>query len=110
MNRVREERALRKQVLQARSGLHRVEIRGELRLLKEALGLGGAGAAGESGFSLRGWLRETLLRRLVGGPAARLLGILAGIASFVQVLRIAAGLRGGGTPQPDSPHPPGSRP
>lgn len=103
MSQVREARALRKKVLQARSDLHRLEIRGELRLMREALGLAGSGASGGAGFSLRGWLREVLLRRLAGRPVARLLGILAGMASFAQVLRLAGGLRRTDAPPPDIP-------
>jgi hypothetical protein len=90
MNTKRDERALRKKVLLARSTLHRLEIRKEWQSIGGALNLSGIGQKAGAPFSVRGWLFDQLLRRIASAPVARLLGLLSGIVSFAQVLRIGS--------------------
>src|SRR5690349_22975116 len=72
MNGPLDERSLRKQLLVARSNLHRLEVRKEVLNIVDGLNLSSLGGNGGSG-SLRSWLLDLFMRRVASAPVARLL-------------------------------------
>jgi hypothetical protein len=89
MSRRTEARALRKKLLLARSTLHRLEIRKDLLAIGNSWNLGGGR---REGFSLRNWLFDALVGRIASAPVARILGVLTGVISLAQVLRIGTAI------------------
>ncbi|HEX7926543.1 MAG TPA: hypothetical protein VF678_03065, partial [bacterium] len=91
MNGPLDERSLRKQLLVARSNLHRLEVRKEVLNIVDGLNLSSLGGNGGSG-SLRSWLLDLFMRRVASAPVARLLGLLSGLVSFAQIVRIGTAI------------------
>lgn len=86
-----EKRELRKRILLARSSLYRLEVSQAVLALTDRLNEFGSGGVGSS-TSLRGWLLNLFLRRIASRPVAKLLGLVGGILSFTQVLRLGSAL------------------
>jgi hypothetical protein len=92
MNGGMDERSLRKKLLVARSNLHRLEVRKELLTIADALNLTHLGNRTAGSASFRSWLMDLLMRRVASAPVARILGLLSGLVSFAQVVRIGTAI------------------
>ncbi len=92
MSKALEEIALRKQMLQARSALCRVEIESGLQALGASIPWLGIGPKAAEPEPLWAWLAGTALRRLAGGGLGRGLAFTTGALLAVKVARLVIGL------------------
>lgn len=101
MSRPLDELALRKQVLQARSTLQRLQIRRDFQALEDSLGWVRTGMKVVTSLSIRTGLLGLALRRVTGSPVGQAVALSSGVLLLAKVgslvLRL---LRGSGDSSP----------
>lgn len=94
MNRRLEELALRKQVLQARSTLHRLEIQSEVQSIGGSLSWVGTSVKTATPWSIGTSLAGLALRSIASGRVGRVLALTSGLLLLVKLTRIGIRLIG----------------
>jgi hypothetical protein len=85
MNKSMEELALRKQVLQAKSTLHRLEIQRHAQGVGESLGWLRTGARVVGSLSVQTGLLGLAMRRVTGSPVGQAVALTSGFVLLTKV-------------------------
>jgi hypothetical protein len=102
MNRSLEDLALRKQVLQARSTLHRLQIQRDFQSIGDSLGWVRTGTKVVTALSIRTGLLGLALRRVTGSPIGQAVALSSGFFLLMKVAGLGLRLLRG-SPDPPSP-------
>lgn len=102
MSRSLDEMALRKQVLQARSTLHRLQIQRDFQAVGDSLGWLRTGMKAVTSLSIRTGLLGLALRRVTGSPVGQAVALSSGVLLLAKVasllLRLVRGADGTSPP------------